>query len=379
MTNYPLGLTASSTASSALGAYASIRGTTFERHTSTTPIKDAIMGTPVPNKIKVLLKPRFLQHIERISTNREDLALLHVMMIVQRPSALESRNGTLVNHRLSIILTVRLQTIQLEQPIGGRVEFQVGVSHLVHLPLHGPILDGDGCILHQARVPEAALLPQVLEIVPVEGAAQAFAPEHLILFQFLRNTAGGVHVREVQFAARLEEAVAGPQNGLLVGAQVDDAITDDDVHGPVRQGWDVVELLDQSQVELDVVVSELVRVILPRFLRNIQLLLCHVHADHPSLLADKLGCDVYVPSGAASQIQNCHALDLVRDAESASVILLNDVGMDVRDGPGDVRRGRCGGTARVGFEVRRLLEGFAIVGGDGGVRGGFVDEHVCGC
>ncbi len=129
-------------------------------------------------------------------------------------------------------------------------------------------------------------------------------------------------------------------------------------------------------MKFDVVVTELVRVMGLGVSRDRELFLGHVDADHLPLGSDQLRCDVDVPAGAASQIQYGPPLDFVGDAESASVIFGQHVGVDVGYGLGDMRGRRCRRAAGVGLEVGSSLEGGAVVGGDGGVGGGFVDEHV---
>jgi len=52
--------------------------------------------------------------------------------------------------------------------------------------------------------------------------------------------------------------------------------------------------------------------------------------------------------------------------------------MNVGDGLGDKGWGRGGGAAGIGFKIGGLLEGGAVIGGDGGVGGGFIDEHCSG-
>jgi len=128
-------------------------------------------------------------------------------------------------------------------------------------------------------------------------------------------------------------------------------------------------------VELDVVVSEFLGVIRPRRFRHVELLLGHVHADDPAPRPHELGRDVHVPTGAAPQVEYRHPLDLVGDAEPASVVLGDDVVVYSGYGMSDVRGGGEGRAARVRLQVGRFLESFAVVCGDGGVRGGFVDDH----
>mmetsp|Transcript_24824 Transcript_24824/g.52907 ORF Transcript_24824/g.52907 Transcript_24824/m.52907 type:complete len:409 (-) Transcript_24824:43-1269(-) len=367
-------------AAPSLRAHAAVRGTAAERHARPATLENSVMSAKIPDEIEVLLKPRLLQHVVSVPAHREDLPLLHVVVVVERPPALEPGDRPLVNHGLAVVLAVRLQqpVVELEQAVRRRVELEVGVPQLVDPALHGLVLDGDGRVLHEPRVGEAAPPRQVLEVVPVQRAAEALPPEHLVVAQLFRDAAAGVHVREVQLPPRLEQPEAGFQHGLLVRAEVDDAVADDDVDGPVLQALDVVELFDQSQVEFHVVVPEPLGVVRSRLPRHPQLLLGHVHPDHPPVGSHELGGDVHVPPGPAPEVEDGRPSDLVGDAEPASVILRDDVGMHVGDGLRDVRRRPGGGAARVRLQVGRFLQRLSVVGRDGGVGGGLVDEQVRG-
>mmetsp|Transcript_19462 Transcript_19462/g.46040 ORF Transcript_19462/g.46040 Transcript_19462/m.46040 type:complete len:313 (+) Transcript_19462:300-1238(+) len=308
-------------------------------------------------------------------------------MIVQAPPAGVEGDCPLVDDGLAVILARRLQLVQLEQSIRGRVELQVVMSRLVDGGLHIVVLDGDWCILHEAGIGEAAALGQVLEIVPVQRTRQTFAPQNLVVAQGLRHAAVGVHVGEVQFASGLEEAAAALQHGLLVGAEVNDAVGHDDVDGIVGEGIDLIQLLDLAQMELDVVVSKLLGVVRLRLLGDGQLLRRHVDADDPAGRSHQLRRNVHVSAGSASQIQHGRALQQVRDAQPAAVVLGHDVGVDGADGGFNMGWHRRRSAAGIGFEVVGRRQRLAVVVRDGvldlagllrtaGGRG--VDEEVAG-
>ncbi len=234
------------TPSSTLGTNSTPILRTLVRHACAASVKNTVMRAPIPDEVEMSLESRLLQHIERIPAHWKDFPLLHIMMIVQRPTAFESRYGSLVYHGLSIVFAVRLQAIQSKQAVGGRVKFQIVMSHLVHPSLHGLVFDGDARILDESRILESAFLGQILKIIPVKGPAQALSPENFIVPERRGHAPIGIHVREVQLASRLEQSMAGSEHRLLVGTQVNNAVADDNVHRRIFQRIDCVQIFDQS-------------------------------------------------------------------------------------------------------------------------------------
>ena len=197
-------LTASS-ASAALGSRTPTRGAAaLEGHARAAPVVYAVVRARVADEVEVPLEPRLLQHVVRVPADREDLPPLHVVVIVERPAALEPRDGPAVHHGLAVILAVRLEGVEPKKAVGGRVELQPRLPQGIHLLSHGPVLDGDGRILHEAGVHETASFREVLEVVPVQRAAEALPPKDFVLAQLLGHAAVGVHVREVELPPRLE-------------------------------------------------------------------------------------------------------------------------------------------------------------------------------
>ena len=84
------------------------------RNAGAAAFKNSVMFVEIPYKVKVLPKSRFLQHIPRVATDGKYLARLHVVMIVQTPTAGMAGDGALVYHSLAVVLTCRLQVIELE-------------------------------------------------------------------------------------------------------------------------------------------------------------------------------------------------------------------------------------------------------------------------
>ena len=139
----------------------------------------------------------------------------------------------------------------------------------------------------------------------------------------------------------------------------------DDVDGIVGEGIDLIQLLDLAQVEFDVVVSKLLGVVRLRLLGDGQLLRRHVDADDPSGRSHQLRRNVHVSAGSASQIQHGRALQQVRDAQPAAVVLGHDVGVDGADGGFNMGWHRRRSAAGIGFEVVGRRQRLAVVVRDG--------------
>ena len=67
------------------------------------------------------------------------------------------------------------------------------------------------------------------EVAPVERARKAFAIENRIGSEVCRDAPVGIDVGEIEFAARFQQAVGLAEDFRLVGAQIDDAVGDDEV------------------------------------------------------------------------------------------------------------------------------------------------------
>ena len=334
------------------------------------------MLAEIPDEFKMFLEPRLLEHIVRVAANGEYLSSLHVVVIVQGPPGLKPRDGALVNDGLPVILAKGFEGIQLHQAVGRGEEFQVFVAAPLDGILHLLVVDGNWRVLDEPRILEAALFGEVVEVVPVEGAAEALAPEHLIVTKRLGHASIGVYVGEVELPTLLEEAVAAPQHRLLIGTEVDDTIGDDDVDAAVLERVDVVQFFNEPLVEFYVVVAEFVGVVGLVFPRGIELFLGHVDADDSAIGPDELGGDVDVSAGPAAQVEDGRAVEEVGGAEAASVVLGDDGGVDLLDAGFDGGVGHVGRAAGVGFEVGGGGEGLAVVVRDGGVGVRFVHCRI---
>ena len=77
----------------------------------------------------------------------------------------------------------------------------------------------------------AYLVADAPEVFHVQGPSEALAQHHVVAPHGVGEPPVAVHVAEVELAAGLEGHEAPRHDGLLVGAQVDDAVGDDQVHG----------------------------------------------------------------------------------------------------------------------------------------------------
>src|SRR5215813_13704540 len=96
------------------------------------------MGQEITDEVKVRGKARISQHTPRIATHVEYFPTLDQMMPVELEGVWLLRHTALVDHRLPVVFASRLESIELEQPVGRREELG-----LTEFRLHGRIVDGD--------------------------------------------------------------------------------------------------------------------------------------------------------------------------------------------------------------------------------------------
>ncbi len=170
------------------------------------------MGIPIPIEFKVFTEAGFVQHPVGIATNQKHSPLIDDVVIVQREGLFAFRDTAFVDHRLSVVLAGRFQSVQFEESVGCRVE-----SDVADLLFDLRIIDCDRAILHQSGVGKSRLFCQILKIVPVECATQAFAVEYRVGNQMLRHPPVGIDIRKIELTTRLEQAIGFPQHGLFIG------------------------------------------------------------------------------------------------------------------------------------------------------------------
>lgn len=88
----------------------------------------------------------------------------------------------------------------------------------------------------------------------------------------------------------------------------------------------------------------------------------HVNAGNRTRLAHQLTGNVHVSSGAAAQIQHGRARQVVRrQAQTTTVIFGHGRGMQIVDAILNIRGWRSGRTTRIGGQIVRGLQIFAII------------------
>src|SRR5215510_14602193 len=184
-------------APASLGRRAGVRR---ERDRSPAAGEDAVMGGEAADEIEMRGKARLGQHAPGVAADRKHLASLDQMMSIEFESVGLLRYRPLVDHRLAVILAGRLQSVELEQPVGRREELR-----LAELRPHRRVLDRDGTPRDKARVEETGLLGERQEVVPIECAAQALAIEQGIGPGVIGEPAVAIDIGEIELAAGLEQ------------------------------------------------------------------------------------------------------------------------------------------------------------------------------
>jgi hypothetical protein len=113
-------------------------------------------------------------------------------------------------------------------------------------------------------VGESVAVRHAQEVVPVQGAAEALSVQHGIAAHGVGNVAVRVDVGEMELAALRQQPAHAPEHRVLVGAEIQHAVRDDDVESVLRPS-ERVETLDVAVDEADVVGAE--RVAVPRAVR----------------------------------------------------------------------------------------------------------------
>mmetsp|Transcript_19139 Transcript_19139/g.66563 ORF Transcript_19139/g.66563 Transcript_19139/m.66563 type:complete len:264 (-) Transcript_19139:257-1048(-) len=263
----------------------------------------------------MLLEPGVVEHLPRVPADWEHLARLDRVVAIQLELVWADWACALVDNCLAVVLAVALKAIQLPEPVRSGEELDT-----TQLALQLPVLNRDHTVLHEPGILESARLREVLEVVPVQCSGDALAPQHSVLAQALRDATVGIDIAEVELTAGLQQPVRLLQHALLVWAQVDHAVAHDHIE-TLRFQAQLVQTLDVAQLEVHVAVTELVRV--PAFVGvgDVELLLRHVHAHDAALGPDELRGDVDVAAGAAAEVEDREALDVLGQAKPTAIVL----------------------------------------------------------
>ncbi len=108
-------------------------------------------------------------------------------------------------------------------------------------------------------------------------------------------------------------------------------------------------------------VAEALGMVFAITLGDLQLRLGHVDADDLAALADELREHVAVAPGAAAEVEDAASLEQLGQDEATAVVAAADLVVDIGEQGADVGRQALGRAARVGSEIARVLEHFAVI------------------
>ena len=298
-----------------------------------------------------------MQHAPTVAADREQPAPFDPVVGVEHEALRLLRNAAAVAHRLAVVLAGGLQAVDAEQPPGGGPEAQVAQARR-QLRLG----DRQRAILHQARIGESRIARQAQKVVPVEGAAQAFAAQHRVLRQRLRHPPVGIDVGEIELAAGAQQPPGLAQYRALVLHQVDDAVGDDEIEA-ARLQRQRLQVLDVPFQEGDVGAGMTEAFAVPFLVgaRDRELFRSHVHPHHLALLAHQLREHITVLTRAAAQIQHPQPLQQRRDHQAAAVEAATHLRMHPGQRGAHMRRHLAGGAAGAGLEIVGAVEHLAVV------------------
>ena len=313
------------------------------------------MCIEIADKVEMIGKARFGQHQPAVTANGKDASALYRVVIVEQEHLLLTLQAALVNHRLAIVLTLRFQSRQLEQAIGGRNE-----GNAFQLFGHFRIIDTQRAVCDKARIGKAGALGEHIEITPIKRAGQAFAMQHRIIEQMCRNAAIGINIGEVKLSARLEQTMGGAEHRLLVGHQIYDAIGYDHIKALWLQ-IERIKLLDIAFDKPHIAIAKAVCVPIQMLIGDGQLLFCGIYTGDRAVLAHQLREQIGILTCTRSQIEHLAALNRLRNNQPAAVIsrlhLWMDIGKSIQNISG--RGLQC--ATGIGAQIIAASQYFAII------------------
>ena len=272
------------------------------------------MTAEITDEAEMRRQTAFGEHAEGVAAHRKHLAGLDPVVLVEGQGVGVFGNRAAVDHRLAVVFAGILQLGEMEQAVGGGEEAdRAGAGGERRIgDLQGPVAD-------QAGIGEAGLAGQAQEIVPVEGATEAFAVEHRIVAQRLGHTPVGIDIGEEELTAALEQAPHPVQHGQLVGGEIHHAVGDHQIEAAGLQRQ-LLQLLDAALQKLHVGEAKLLGVVLLVSPGHRQLLRRHVHPHHLTAGAHQLGQQVDIAAAAAAQIQHPQTLQQWRHHQPTAVV-----------------------------------------------------------
>ena len=125
----------------------------------------------------------------------------------------------------------------------------------------------------------------------------------------------------------------------------------------------LVQPLDVAEAEFDVVAGEAegLPMVFAMRLGDGELLLGHVDADHPAVLADQLRQGVDVAPGAAAQVQHLQAFEPGRADQAAAVVARRHLRVDARQQRLHPVRHLAGVAAGGGAQVGAAFQLVAVI------------------
>ena len=187
-----------------------------------------------------------LQHASRVAADRLGPALDEARVLVKVKVPRHFPHAAVVDGELPVVFLGGLKSFALDGPHGA-----AGKAHKAHLGLQGQVVHVH--LVH--HVEDEAIKARGLhlgaEVLQVQRATQTLPHEHGVVSQGLGHAAIGVHVAEVQLAARLQHPMDFGKHQVLEGRKVHHAVGHHQVNALVFDPG-ALQVLDVAQPELHV-------------------------------------------------------------------------------------------------------------------------------
>src|SRR3989338_1559716 len=304
-----------------------VRGAAFilyKRDVAAATRENSVVPAEVADELEVPPEARVVQHAPGVAADRKNPPGFDVVMPVEDKAMRMIGDRAAIDHCLPVIFASGFQTIQFEQPIGGRVETQI-----THTWCQLRIGYLQRTAFDQPWAGKAMSLRQTDKVVPVQRSTQAFAVQHGIVAYSVRHPAVGIDIRKIEFATRLEQAMHFTQHRILIRREIDHAVRHDDIEAAAFQP-EFIEFLDIALLEYDVVKTKFFDVIGAITFRNRKLFFGHIHTDHLPTRTCQLRQRIDIPTGAAAQVQDPAAFQQWRANQTAAVVARPHFRVNVR-------------------------------------------------